>query len=147
MRLSRSKRADWFPLMSERHLHFSQQSQYAVGDVRFSLRRENSVTRTHTLTRTPSSTHAYLLSCTPTRDACTSHTAETCVKQYEVVSKDSETQHDEISTARKHFTRDSMRGYPILLSDVSLNMSNISTIFDTFPSNWLSKLTDLTVQG
>ena len=35
--LSSSLRAGWLPATRERHLHFSQQSQYAVGDVRFSL--------------------------------------------------------------------------------------------------------------
>jgi len=39
MRLSRSYRAAWLPAIKERHLHFSQQSQYAVGDVFFSLYR------------------------------------------------------------------------------------------------------------
>jgi len=37
MRLSSSYRAIWLPAINERHLHFSQQSQYAVGDVFFSL--------------------------------------------------------------------------------------------------------------
>lgn len=36
-RQSRSKRAVWLPWMSALHLHFSQQSQYAVGEVRFNL--------------------------------------------------------------------------------------------------------------
>ena len=37
-RLSSVKRAVWLPATRERHLHFSQQSQYAVGCVFFSLR-------------------------------------------------------------------------------------------------------------
>jgi len=37
MRLSSSNLAAWLPAISDRHLHFSQQSQYAVGDVFFSL--------------------------------------------------------------------------------------------------------------
>ena len=39
MRLRRSYRAAWLPAINDRHLHFSQQSQYAVGDVFFSLHR------------------------------------------------------------------------------------------------------------
>ena len=37
MRLRSSYRAVWLPAISDRHLHFSQQSQYAVGEVFFSL--------------------------------------------------------------------------------------------------------------